>query len=162
MYTRCAVVLIGLVLAVPARCEYAVVIGSGISNKYFGDIKCGPDEVCLDAVFLWTLRVDRTVAGPAVTGVIDAVTAQHVEMLPEYVRSTELFVLQSAERVDGCIGSCIHWSLVSSSRRLSGDRYCISIDPTKVGLSLEPQQIKVDEYGYYCFKRSALAARHGA
>jgi hypothetical protein len=134
----------------------SVVLGHGISNRFLSHQGCSPDAVCLDASYVWVLQAQRTVAGTPITGTIRAISSQHTEARPEFARSVELFVLRAIEdrklrRLSGA-----DFYIISLSSRDANGRYCVSVEPDRIGLHLDAAKIAIGDNGTFCFDAASL------
>jgi len=154
-----------IAIASPAFAEDSVVLGHGVSNAFLSRQPCPQpadkrlERICMDANYTWILDAVRTVAGPRIRGRVRAVASQHTAASAQFVKSVELFVVRPIEdpairRTDKAT-----YYLVALSPLDSQGRYCLSVSPTEVGLTLDPAAVKADAAsGYFCFSASALAS----
>jgi len=135
--------------------EYSVVLGHGVSNVFLSLGACDPGELCMDARYLWTLRAERTIAGPSVRGVVRAVTSQHTDATAQFVKSVELLVLVRVSDAAARSADGAEYSLVTLSPRYPGNRYCLAIDPLELGIRMPRGHVTRDpQSSYYCFPRA--------
>lgn len=144
---------LGSIPTAPSLASDSVVIGRGISNEYYSEISCEPDELCMHSVYVIELDAKQTLAGPPVTGRVRALIVAHTEANAKYVKSIELFVLRPVENVEAGESKSPRYSLISLSTRHSGGKYCLDTDPNSLGLEVKVEQ---NEYGYFCFRRRDL------
>jgi hypothetical protein len=158
---RPAVILGALLFASAAAAEDSVVLGHGVSNAFLRKLPCTEHTACLDANYVWVLDVDRTVAGPHVTGRVRAIATQHTDATAEFVKSVELFVLSPIQDSALQKSSGATYYLVSLSPRDSQGRYCLSVRPSDAGLKLGASVVATDpRSGYFCFSAAALASNN--
>jgi hypothetical protein len=101
-------VTLGLFVNATANAATSFVVGRALSKDDDVRIEQSPDEVCPpNAICLfgwsrWTLKIERSLAGPAVKGRIHAVHMQHTTHIPSYFNRLHEFALEyiadSAER----------------------------------------------------------------
>jgi hypothetical protein len=152
-----ALTLIALLVAGQGWAADTVLVGTGLTNSYVSAGDCSPGAICLDAVYVWELEAKRVVAGPAVEGRIRALSAQHVGATPKYVRSVEVFVLRPVDNAQQRRDYGVTHALVALSPRYRGSRYCLSINPSEIGLKVPKEKISVEPgSGNYCFSRDLL------
>jgi hypothetical protein len=115
----------------------------------------------MDASYVWVLDADRTVAGPNVRGRVRAIASQHTDATSQFVKSVELFVLRPIQDSSVRKSSNAKYYLISLSPRDSLGRYCLSVRPADVGLTLDAAEVKVDSSdGHFCFSASAMASNN--
>ena len=145
-----------------AHSEDSVVLGRGISNEHAFNLPCSQDSICMDSMFIWTFAAKRTIVGPEVKGKVRFLAAQHVDAVPRYVRSVELFILRQIDDPELIKSTGAQYYLLSSSPRYSNGTYCIWTDPEEVGLRLKKSDVTIDPTtGYYCFKKKLLLDHSG-
>jgi hypothetical protein len=144
--------LVALLVAAPAFAGDSVLIGRGLSNSFLANVDCPAAALCLDAQYLWVLRADRTVAGPPIKGKVRAISMQHTDATQKFVSSVELFVLS---RIPSLSSNGAEFRIIALSPRYPDGRYCLSVDPSIVGLHLDPAKVSGGE-GSYCFDARAL------
>ena len=161
MVRALAVLLGAFAVATVAAAADSVVLGHGVSNVFLSAQPCPKDSVCMDASYVWVLDADRTVAGPTVTGRIRAIASQHTDATSQFVKSVELFVLRPIQDSSVRKLSGAQYYLVSLSPRDPLGRYCLSMRPADVGLTLDAAEVTVDSSsGYFCFSASTLASNN--
>jgi hypothetical protein len=144
--------LVALLVGTPVFADDSVIIGRGISNSFQFKVDCPADWLCVDAQYLWVLSADRTVVGPPIEGKVRAIAIQHVDATQTYVNSVELFVLS---RISGPSPSGADFWIVALSPRYPDGRYCLSVDPSAIGLRLDPAKVSAHD-GSYCFDARLL------
>jgi hypothetical protein len=152
-------------IAGPVVAADSVVIGHAVSNHFLSLPPC-PDDganglvaICLDANYVWELKAVRTIAGPPVEGIVRAIASQHTQAKSEFVRSVELFVLRPITDQALRKSSRSNYYIVELSAKDSDDRYCLSMQPAKVGLQLDSSQVVANNDGDFCFKANLLGSR---
>ncbi len=153
--SRIIATLLVLALSGPAVAADSVVIGQGISNSFLSEIKCPAGSLCMDAQYLWVLTATRTVVGPPIHGNVRAISMQHTDATRQFVRSVELFVLHPIERTASPSSSPASFSIIALSPRDPAGRYCLPMDPSTVGLRLDPSKVHAED-GHYCFDAGLL------
>jgi hypothetical protein len=137
-----------------ALSDNSVVIGRGFSNEEVASLGSVDDW---NVFFLWTLDVNRTVAGPKVKGRVRALGIAHSGATSKYVRSVELFVLSPiTEGSKEMLRTGAKYLIVALSPLYKDAMYCTRMDPLDIGIPIERAQIKVDENGSFCFERALL------
>jgi hypothetical protein len=152
---RLVTTLVALLVGVPAFASDSVVIGHGISNSFLSNGECPVNSLCLDAQYLWILTSNRTIAGPLVNGRVRAISMQHTDATRTFVTSVEFFVLRPIESAAIRSSTGATFYIVSLSPRYPDGRYCLSVDPSTVGLILDPATVLATE-GSYCFDATGL------
>jgi hypothetical protein len=148
-------------LATAAVAADSVVLGHGVSNAFLSAQACPPGSLCMDANYLWVLDADRTLTGPAVKGRVRAIVSQHTDATSKFVKSVELFVLRPIQDPSTRKSTGAEYYLVSLSARDSRGRYCLSVNPSDVGLTLNDSEVAVDGIsGYYCFNATVLTSNN--
>jgi hypothetical protein len=128
----------------------SVVVGRAISNTYSAGLPCGENEICLDSIYLWVIDPAKALAGPKINGRLTAETYQHVGVNRHYLRSLRLFVLRPLTEIrDALRASDAKYYLVASSPIYKDGSYCISVDPTELGLALK--NVRTGSDGTFCF-----------
>jgi hypothetical protein len=128
----------------------SVVVGRAISNTYSAGLPCGENEICLDSIYLWVIDPAKDLAGPKINGRVIAETYQHVGGNSHYLRSLRLFVLRPLTEIrDAPHASDAKYYLVASSPIYKDGSYCISVDPTELGLALK--NVWAGSDGTFCF-----------
>jgi len=127
----------------------SVVVGRAISNTYSAGLPCGENEICLDSIYLWVIDPAKALAGPKINGRITAETYQHVGVNRHYLRSLRLFVLRPLTEIRDARASDAKYYLVASSPIYKDGSYCISVDPTELGLALK--NVRTGSDGTFCF-----------
>jgi len=138
----------------------SVVLGHGVSNAFLSLPPCPTDSLCMDANYVWVLDAVHTVVGPAVIGRARAIASQHTDATAKFVKSIELFVLRPIEDRALQESSGAKYYLVLLSPRYSHGRYCLAESPGDVGLKINPSEVKVNEYGNFCFRATVLASNN--
>jgi hypothetical protein len=154
-------ILLGALASTAAVAADSVVLGHGVSNAFLSSLPCAGNSVCLDAQYVWVLDAGRTLSGPKVTGRVKAIATQHTEATARFVNSVELFILRPIKDASVRRSSRAAFYLVSLSPRDAQGRYCLSVNPSTVGLTLDPSEISVDgDSGSFCFSAAALASNN--
>jgi len=139
----------------------SIVLGRGVSSAFLSRQPCPQGAICMDANYIWILDADQTISGPAVTGRVRAVTSQHTDATATFVRSVQLFVLRPIKNPALRRSSRADYFIVSLSPRDERGRYCLSVNPTDVGLKLDPSKVEVEaSSGYFCFNATALESNN--
>lgn len=143
-----------LLLSANVCADNSVVIGRGIKVDEVagsGDWASG---------YVWQVRANRTLSGPAVKGTVRIIAASHAQPKDSYVRTVELFVLAPVIQSKAADDSP-RFSLIASSPLYKREKYCISFKPDEVSIPLNDSEVERDEHGFYCFsKRALLKAAH--
>jgi hypothetical protein len=109
----------------------SVVLGRGVANQYYADLRCPTDSICLDALYKWQLQAARTIAGPSVRGRVGALIAQHTDATRKFVRSVELFVLRPIQDPVLRKASGAQYYLLSLSPRYDNDQSACPYAPAR-------------------------------
>ena len=98
MNSRCPLVVLAFFCGV-ASAEDSVVLGRSLGHMHIeeAEINCPPEYICMDAWFRWTIKPEKTVAGPKLSGRITAARIQHTEFVRSYERTLRLFILTPIE-----------------------------------------------------------------
>ena len=153
--------LLGAFASTAAVAADSVVLGHGVSNAFLSNPPCAEHSLCLDANYVWVLDAERTLSGPKVTGRVKAIATQHADATTRFVRSVELFVLRPIQDASVRRSSGAEFYLVSLSPRDAQGRYCLSVNPSTVGLTLDPAEVSVGgDSGSFCFSAAALASNN--
>jgi hypothetical protein len=139
----------------------SVVLGKGINNAYIGKLPCLPNEICLDAMWVWTFEAERTLAGPPIKGTVRIFSGQDASATDKFIKSVELFVIRPIKDPKLRKITEAHYELVSLSALHEDGSYCISEDPNRLGLRLQKSQIHIDSSGYYCLKKGLIVGSAG-
>jgi hypothetical protein len=129
-------------------------LGRGVSSVSIADAPCAPQAICFDSVLLWTFRVDKALSGPTAKGLVRAIEIGHLRT-PRSVKAVELVVLSpiSDPAVRSKFGA--DYRLVAFSSRDRSDNFCLSTEPSALGLHIPLDHVTADPAGgYYCFPRS--------
>lgn len=133
----------------------SVVMGRAISNTYSAGLPCGETKICLDSIYLWVIDPAKSLAGPKISRRVTAETYQHVGVNRRYLRSLRLFVLRPLTEIrDAPHAIDAKYYLVASSPIYKDGSYCISVDPTELGLTLK--NVRTGSDGTFCFDHKQL------
>lgn len=154
---RLALVLGTLFGVIASAHADSVVLGRGITNEFAALLQCPPDQVCLDSLYAWEFRARRTIIGERIAGRVRALTPQHVDATPEFVRSVRLFVVRPIEdpRVREAYGA--EFYLVALSPSYDDSTYCLPESPATYGLDISDDEVTVDSQSrYHCFPSALI------
>jgi hypothetical protein len=132
----------------------SVFLGKSFENTFLSKTECQPHQLCMDSVYMWTLRVDKVLVGPRLGHEIRAIAYQHTDVASEYLRTLELFILEPI--LDPALRSTygVNYKVISFSPREEHDQYCLSQPPRAVGLAVPETHVTIDDDKWYCFPRS--------
>ena len=143
-----------IALSGAALADTSVVVGKGVANSWLHTPECAPDAICMNAVFLWTLRANQTLSGPRVKGLVRAVTLQHAQVMPQFVRSFELFVLASIDDAKERAATGARFRILAMSREFENGSFCLNDRPETFGLRVPLGHVDVDPTGQlFCFPK---------
>lgn len=133
-----------------ARADNSIVIGQGIKVDEIQEVSGS-----WVSGYVWLINARRTVSGPSVKGKIRIVAASHAQPTDRYLKTVQLFVLAPITEGTGEADEP-RFSLVASSPLRRGDKYCILMKPSEVGIPLSDDEVERDEQGAYCFEKRSL------
>jgi hypothetical protein len=147
-------VLALIALAPSAFGADSLVMGRALSDSYAAVLPCAEDEICLDSLYRWIIDPAKTLAGPKIRRRITAERFQHADMKGGYLQSLRLFVLRPIAEVDAPHSTDVTYFIISSSPIYEDGNYCISVDPSSIGLNLK--KVTAQNDGTYCFDHKLL------
>jgi hypothetical protein len=100
--------------------------------------------------FRWTIRIQRTLSGPPITGRITVVRSQHAYFLRSYLKEFRLFVLTPIEDAQTRRNLKADYYLKDLSQR--HPMYCLDEDPMELGIEAGGEVVGSKESGRYCFE----------
>jgi hypothetical protein len=94
-----SLLLIGLVLAGPARASETLVVGRASSQKIIENVEvpCPDDHICMHGWNRWVITIHRTVAGPPVSGRVRLAVIEHGLYGPDALKRFRAFVIAPIE-----------------------------------------------------------------
>jgi hypothetical protein len=151
-----SLVALGLLVSANGNAGTSRVIGRAISEdddvriEQSADEVCPPDAICLYGWSRWTLDIERSLSGPAVTGRIHAVHMQHTTHNHFYFHGLHQFALEYI--ADASERKRLHsdyklLDLVDEKRML-----CTKVDPQSAGIPADDVYAGTTEDSYKsCF-----------
>jgi hypothetical protein len=141
--------LLGVVSSFQPASAETTFIGHATANVYSGvNPPCPNGEICMDTWYRWTIKVESTLSGPQLPGVIVAARLQHTEVVPRYLHELRLFVVKPIEEREQRELLRADYVLEDQSRLV--EMHCLETDPRKLGLAVD--DVFVNDRGRYCFE----------
>jgi hypothetical protein len=152
MQLRVLLVLLSVAFASTALGADSLFFGRALENSYEGHRihRCPEGAICNDSLYRWKLIAERTVAGPGISGRVDAVAEQDTAATPQYVGTLKVFLLRPASDLPFLPHfTSAKYYLVSLSPLYKDGSYCLSVDPRESAPKLRGVHANSD--GTFCF-----------
>jgi len=140
---RIAIFTILLFAASSARgSEYVVLFGTGLSQRYVPEAepRCPADEICVDVVYRWKIRVEKIVSGNIQTKSVKAAMIQHTEYVNAHKRQALFVLSRIADDEKRKLLGADYWIEEYQTPEVL---YCLSHSGEKYGLE------KAESIGFY-------------